>query len=178
MKYLRVYYWYLKTPQCEYMEHGWKHINCYVQKHIVPQPVCYNPPLVHDKSLGASSFVRWDYYMIARVPVEQPSSNTTWGCTEECYHNKNNTNHNAMTSSNGNFFNVTDPLCGVFTGHRWIPLTKASDAVFLISSLICTWINAWVNNHEAGDLRCHHTHYDVILMQQNDVCVLHNLDSF
>ena len=23
---------------------------------------------------------------------------------------------------------VTDPLCGVFTGHRWIPLTKASGA--------------------------------------------------
>ena len=32
------------------------------------------------------------------------------------------------TSSNGNIFRVTDPLCGVFTGHRWIPLTKASDA--------------------------------------------------
>ena len=25
-------------------------------------------------------------------------------------------------------FSVTGPLCGEFTGHRWIPLTKASDA--------------------------------------------------
>ena len=33
-----------------------------------------------------------------------------------------------MTSSNGNFFRVTGPLCGEFTGHRWIPRTKASDA--------------------------------------------------
>ena len=33
-----------------------------------------------------------------------------------------------MTSSNGNIFRVTGPLCGEFTGHRWIPLTKASDA--------------------------------------------------
>ena len=33
-----------------------------------------------------------------------------------------------MTSSNGNFFRVTGPLCWDFTGHRWIPLTKASDA--------------------------------------------------
>ena len=33
-----------------------------------------------------------------------------------------------MTSSNGNIFRVTDPLCEEFTGHRWIPLTKASDA--------------------------------------------------
>ena len=33
-----------------------------------------------------------------------------------------------MTSSNGNIFRVTGPLCGEFTGHRWIPLTQASDA--------------------------------------------------
>ena len=29
-----------------------------------------------------------------------------------------------MTSSNGNIFRVTGPLCGEFTGHRWIPLTR------------------------------------------------------
>ena len=36
-----------------------------------------------------------------------------------------------MTSSNGNIFRVAGPLCGEFTGHRWIPLahvTKAIDA--------------------------------------------------
>ena len=33
-----------------------------------------------------------------------------------------------MTSSNGNIFRVTDHLCGEFTGHRWNPRTKASDA--------------------------------------------------
>ena len=33
-----------------------------------------------------------------------------------------------MTPWNGNIFRVTGPLCGEFTGHRWIPLTKASDA--------------------------------------------------
>ena len=33
-----------------------------------------------------------------------------------------------MTSSNGNIFRVTDHLCGEFTGPRWIPRTKASDA--------------------------------------------------
>ena len=31
-------------------------------------------------------------------------------------------------SSNENIFRVTGPLCGELTGHRWIPLTKASDA--------------------------------------------------
>ena len=33
-----------------------------------------------------------------------------------------------MTLSNGNTFHVTGHLCGEFTGHRWIPRTKASDA--------------------------------------------------
>ena len=33
-----------------------------------------------------------------------------------------------MTSSNGNILRVTGHLCGEFTGHRWIPRTKASDA--------------------------------------------------
>ena len=31
------------------------------------------------------------------------------------------------TSSNGNIVRVTGHLCGEFTGHRWIPRTKASD---------------------------------------------------
>ena len=34
----------------------------------------------------------------------------------------------------------------------------------LMFPLICAWINVWVNNHEAGDLRCHGAHYDVIVM--------------
>ena len=34
----------------------------------------------------------------------------------------------------------------------------------LMFSLICTWINRWVNNGEAGDLRCHRAHYDVTEM--------------
>ena len=36
-------------------------------------------------------------------------------------------NVHMMASSNGNIIRVTGPLCGEFTGHRWIPLTKASD---------------------------------------------------
>ena len=31
-------------------------------------------------------------------------------------------------------------------------------------SLICAWINGWVNNREAGALRRHRAHYDVIVM--------------
>ena len=34
----------------------------------------------------------------------------------------------------------------------------------LMYILICAWINRWVNNREASDLRRHLAHYDVILM--------------
>ena len=34
----------------------------------------------------------------------------------------------------------------------------------LMFPLICVWINGWVNNHEAGDLRRHRAHYDVNVM--------------
>ena len=64
-----------------------------------------------------------------------------------------------MTSSNVNIFRVTGHLCGEFTGHRWIPLTKASDAEF--------WCFLWSAPEltvEAGDLRHHRAHYDVTVM--------------
>ena len=38
--------------------------------------------------------------------------------------------------------------------------TKASDAE-LWYFFICAWINGWVNNHGAGDLRHHRAHYAV-----------------
>ena len=36
----------------------------------------------------------------------------------------------------------------------------------LMFPLICVWINDWVNNLEAGDLRRYRVHYDVIVMSQ------------
>ena len=39
----------------------------------------------------------------------------------------------------------------------------------LMFSLICAWINGWVNNREAGDLRRHRGHYHVILMQTTNI---------
>ena len=44
------------------------------------------------------------------------------------------------------------------------PLTKASDAELWCFIWSAPWINGWVNNRKAGDLRRHCAHYDVILM--------------
>ena len=74
-----------------------------------------------------------------------------------------------MTSSNGNIFRVTGPLCGEFTGHRWIPRTKASDVEPLCFLWSAPWISSWVHNCEAGDLRRQRPHYDVIVMALQSV---------
>ena len=66
-----------------------------------------------------------------------------------------------MTSSNGNIFGVTGPMCGVFTGKflSQRPVTRA-----LMFYFSCAWINDWVKNREAGDFRRHRAHYDVTVM--------------
>ena len=40
----------------------------------------------------------------------------------------------------------------------------------LLFFFICAWIKGWVNNREAGDLRRHRAHYDVIVMQCHGCC--------
>ena len=46
----------------------------------------------------------------------------------------------------------------------------------LMFSLIYAWINDWVNNREAGDLRRQHGHYDVIVMKLRYKCNKHPFD--
>ena len=69
-----------------------------------------------------------------------------------------------MTSSNWNIFRVIVNLCGEFSGHRWIPPHKGQWRGNLMFSSICAQINGCVIVHEAGDLRRHRAHYDVMVM--------------
>ena len=48
------------------------------------------------------------------------------------------------------------PVTGEFSSQR--PVTQSFD----VFSLIRAWINGWVNNREAGDMRRHRASYDVI----------------
>ena len=65
---------------------------------------------------------------------------------------------NMMTSWNGNIFCVTGHLSPVNSLH------KGQWRGALMFSLICVWINGWVNNREAGDLGRYRVHYDAIVM--------------
>ena len=51
-----------------------------------------------------------------------------WICVNSMRSTPSTARFPMMTSSNGNIFRVTGHLCGEFTGPRWIPCTKASDA--------------------------------------------------
>ena len=48
------------------------------------------------------------------------------------------------------------PPTGEFPAQR--PVSRSFDVFFDLR------LNGWVNNGEAGDLRCHRAHYDITLM--------------
>ena len=71
-----------------------------------------------------------------------------------------------ITSSHEHFPRYWPFVRGI---HRW-PVNSPHKGQWrgaLMFSLICAWINSWVNNREAGDLRRHRVHYDVIVMWGN-----------
>ena len=72
-----------------------------------------------------------------------------------------------MTSSNGNISALLTFVRGI---HRWLVNSPHKDQWrgALMFYLICAWINGWVNNREAGDLRHHCAHYDVTVMS---ICI-------
>ena len=61
-------------------------------------------------------------------------------------------------------FSASLALCA---GNSPVPVNsphKGQRRGALMFSLICVWINGWVNNREAGDLRRYRAHYDVSVM--------------
>ena len=59
------------------------------------------------------------------------------------------------------------PVTGEFPAQR--PVAWGFDDFF-----ICTWINGWINNGEAGDLRRHRAHYGVTVMYDRKATVITN----
>ena len=58
---------------------------------------------------------------------------------------------------------------------HWSPVNSPHKGQWrgaLMFSLICIWINGWVNNCEAGDLRHHRAYYNVIVMSTWDNMVM------
>ena len=67
-------------------------------------------------------------------------------------------------SSNGIILHVTGLCAG--NSHRF-PVNSPHKGQWrgaLMFSMICAWINSWVNNHGDGDLWRHRAHYDINVM--------------
>ena len=60
---------------------------------------------------------------------------------------------------------AVSPVADEFPAQR--PVTRSFDVFF-----ICDWINSWVNNREAGDLRRHRAHCDAIVMTETTVDII------
>ena len=71
--------------------------------------------------------------------------------------------------SNGNIFRVTGHLWGEFTGHRWLPRTKGSDAelwCFLWSApLICYWIET----KDPGTWQIFNSSWDQLILRRGSL---------
>ena len=81
----------------------------------------------------------------------------------ECQRHGSSCALDMMTSSNRNLFRVYWPFVrGIHRSPANSP-HKGQWHGALMFPLI-SWINGWVNNGEAGDLRRHHAHYDVTVM--------------
>ena len=102
-----------------------------------------DPPVIVSNLISNLAEIWW---MVSRLPCWFDSRTLAWW------------GHQMET------FSVLLALCGKITGHRWIPLTKASDAELWCFLSSAPWIHSWVNNREAGHLRRYCAHYDVIVI--------------
>ena len=104
-------------------------------------------------------FSCWCPYTVAACYVEMIY--VTYNPTLRIYHCSHR--YNMMTSSWNHF-----PRCWPFVqGINRSPVNSPHKGQWrgvLMFSLMCAWTNDWVNNRDAGDLRRHRAHYDVIVM--------------
>ena len=126
------------------------HVQCYtcfniislrISKAMTPKTKSYDKQLVNNNKLyscdywiaytwrGGNAILRF-YRTICQFVYFQDAVGMPklTSRSHEATHCLNKAIGSMLTSSNGKIFRVTGHLCGEFTGHRWIPHTKASDA--------------------------------------------------
>ena len=89
----------------------------------------------------------------------------SWSQMKHVHHSINTSNHDDIIK--WKHFPRYWPF---MRGIHWSPVNSPHKGQWrgaLMFSLICAWINGWVNNGEVGDWRCHRTHYDVTVMCQS-----------
>ena len=121
----KYFFWLIHVSSFEQIVLNEMYCYCPIKIITYHQTVDSNKSMRGNKTEIAGCQKRWkNTYVLLQVfcpwSVDLPWGQYTW-CVpfKHCI---------MMTSSNGNIFRVTGHLCGEFTGLRWIPRTKASDA--------------------------------------------------
>ena len=151
-----------------------------VQKHIAHLAACSAHPLVRDGPLAAPAFVKLAYLddvswsmekiqkllIFTRILYGNLASVTVLDASRAAARpgmQRGGTLSNDDVIKWKHFPRYWPFVRGI---HRY-PVNsphKGQCRGALMFSLICVWINGWVNNREAGDLRRYYTHYDVTVM--------------
>ena len=139
-----------RTTFCQNSENDTKHLLMKCNGHKIVRQVSYHAQYV---TFWSVSDVGWYEVMIWVSSIwKHQTSYPGIGC-----------HLNIMTSWNENIFDITGPFYREFTGHWWIPLTKASDAEL--------WCFLWSAPKQTVELtiqmpmsRHHRAHFDVIAM--------------
>ena len=143
--------WILSAPR---WAPCWPHDLCY-QGTSVCVPLSENLTIHHDGRL------------IYREGVHSTRHEYYWGKQQPCSYTLHKVKYwflHMMASSNGNIFPHNWPFVQGIYQSLVNSLHKGQWGGALMFSLICAWRNSLANNGDAGDLRCHHAHYDVIVM--------------
>ena len=129
--------------------------------------------MLRDYALGASFWGKLDLDCPCTGEAEK---NVLHGCTKNWWYKPNTTEQNHVHVLWVTLYRVHDDVIKwkhfprnwpfVLGIHR-SPVNSPHKGQWrgaLMFSLMCFWINDWVNNREAGDLRRHRAHYDVDVM--------------
>ena len=121
------------------------------------------------------------YAVVSCCPFGKPRKSQVCNDMMSVQYDKDSAEKEGVTPMAGTTINLYDDLCHYdvikwkhfprywpfVRGIYWSPVISPHKCQWrgaLMFSLICVWINGWVNSREAGNLRRYRAHFDVIVM--------------
>ena len=148
------YWFHIIHDFCKYHIHSHNHIFCSV---FLKTPITYEIYLLKNRNRCHISWalVTYTHYNDAKISVVASQITSLTIIYTTVYSGTDQRKHQSSAS-----------LAFARGIHRW-PVNSPHKGQWrgaLMFSSICAWINGWVNNREAGDLRRHRGHNDVTVM--------------
>ena len=116
--------------RCIYLGHWWIITQRQIVWHVIHVFPYYLPLLCITVFCFTYYYLCLEYLLLTRICI---------------YHKylKHGQKRRYIMTSNGNIFRVTGPLCGEFTGHRWIPAQRPVTQSFDVFFRLCLGKQSW-----------------------------------